>query len=174
MWGLTITSVIWVPGETDTYCFRGVSGAGILVSVTGQPGYYFNAVADVYDPTGTRIGGITNNQTPLLNLAGGTGPYKILVHADDYNHLGTYGLTLSFVIVPPEYSRWGFGMTNGGAAFNLWGPIGIPPIFIQYATNLSDSISWLPLTNFNLPYSPYFFVDWSATNSPQRFYRVSR
>ncbi len=35
-----------------------------------------------------------------------------------------------------------------------------------------DLQTWHPLTNLVLPYSPYRFVDWEASLSPRRFYRV--
>ncbi len=40
---------------------------------------------------------------------------------------------------------------------------------IQYTTNLNSS--WLTLTNFTLPYSPYLWVDTSSSIVGQRFYR---
>ena len=40
---------------------------------------------------------------------------------------------------------------------------------IQYSTNLNST--WLPITNFALPYSPYIWVDTSSPIVGQRFYR---
>ncbi len=40
---------------------------------------------------------------------------------------------------------------------------------IQYTTNLNST--WLPLTNFSLPYSPLIWVDTSSPVVGQRFYR---
>ena len=40
---------------------------------------------------------------------------------------------------------------------------------IQYTTNLNST--WLPLTNFYLPYSPYLWIDTSSIISGQKFYR---
>lgn len=40
---------------------------------------------------------------------------------------------------------------------------------IQYNTNLNST--WLPLTNFSLPYSPFIWVDTSSIISGQKFYR---
>ena len=40
---------------------------------------------------------------------------------------------------------------------------------IQYTTNLNST--WLPLTNFSLPYSPFIWVDTSSPVVGQRFYR---
>jgi len=44
---------------------------------------------------------------------------------------------------------------------------------IQYATDVVNGTNtWHFLTNLNLPYVPYEFVDWPATNLQQRFYRI--
>src|SRR5207245_10356392 len=51
---------------------------------------------DVYDPTGSRIGGSTNNFTGPINLAS-TGTFTIQVHADNSESTGTYGISLSFL-----------------------------------------------------------------------------
>lgn len=40
---------------------------------------------------------------------------------------------------------------------------------IEYTTNLNST--WLPLTNFSLPYSPFIWVDTSSPIVGQRFYR---
>jgi hypothetical protein len=45
------------------------------------------------------------------------------------------------------------------------------PYSIQYANRLG-SAGWVTLTNIFLPTSPYLFLDFTATNATQRFYRT--
>lgn len=53
---------------------------------------------------------------------------------------------------------------------SIMGDIG-RPYKIQYTNHLSGS-GWITLTNIFLPTSPFLFLDLTATNDPQRFYRV--
>jgi hypothetical protein len=93
--GQTIRTNISVQGQTDDYTFYANVGDVVVVSTCGQPGYYFNAAADVYDSIG-RLGGCTNGATPPLTVRA-SGLCVILVHADDFNHVGTYGVSLALV-----------------------------------------------------------------------------
>ncbi|MCL5097247.1 MAG: formylglycine-generating enzyme family protein, partial [Candidatus Omnitrophica bacterium] len=43
---------------------------------------------------------------------------------------------------------------------------------IKYINNVDQTNSWLVLTNIVLASDPYYFVDLSATQSPQRYYQV--
>ena len=43
---------------------------------------------------------------------------------------------------------------------------------IQFTSQPGASNSWQVLTNLNLPTSSFWFVDYSATNTPKRFYRA--
>jgi formylglycine-generating enzyme len=43
---------------------------------------------------------------------------------------------------------------------------------VQYADNLGQPTSWLVLTNFTLPSSPYLFLDTSSCGVGRRFYQV--
>src|SRR5436190_24339363 len=58
--GQTITNTINSPCQTNTHTFVANAGESVTLLVLGQP---MNAVADVYSPTGSHIGGSTNNFT---------------------------------------------------------------------------------------------------------------
>src|SRR5437773_243938 len=91
--GQTITSSINSPGQTNTYTFDANAGESVTLLALGQS---MNAVAEVYSPTGSLIGGSTNNFTGLINLTS-TGTYTIQVHANDSESTGAYGISLSFL-----------------------------------------------------------------------------
>src|SRR6266404_6826129 len=91
--GQTITNSINSPGQTNTYTFVANAGESVTLLALGQS---MNAVADVYSPAGSRIGGTTNNFTGPINLAS-TGTYTIRVRADNSESTGTYGVSLSFL-----------------------------------------------------------------------------
>jgi len=55
------------------------------------------------------------------------------------------------------------GLSINGTAGN--------PFLIEYVTDLANTNSWLTLTNFVLPTSPYLFIDLSAPGASKRFYR---
>ncbi len=44
---------------------------------------------------------------------------------------------------------------------------------IEARNSLSTNDTWLTLTNFALPYSPFLFIDEDSPNHPQRFYQVT-
>jgi len=91
--GQTITDTINSPGQTNTYTFDANAGENVTLLALSQS---MNAVADVYSPTGSRIGGTTNNFSGPINLAS-TGTYTIRVHADNSESTGTYGISLTFL-----------------------------------------------------------------------------
>src|SRR3954466_11926607 len=51
--GQSITGTIATPSQTVSYTFIANAGEVLLLPIYGQPGYplYFNAVADVYNPS---------------------------------------------------------------------------------------------------------------------------
>src|SRR6266403_3255788 len=77
--GQTITDTINSPGQTNTYTFVANAGESVTLLALGQP---MNAVADVYGPTDSRIGGSTNNFSGPITLTS-TGTYTIRVHSDN-------------------------------------------------------------------------------------------
>jgi hypothetical protein len=103
--GQTFANSINSPGQTNTYSFLADAGESVSLLVLGQS---MNAVADVYSPTGSRIGGGTNNFTGPIHLTG-AGTYTIRVHADDSVSVGPYGISLSF-------------LTGRCGATLVWGP----------------------------------------------------
>lgn len=67
--------------------------------------------------------------------------------------------------------------TPSSLALNLYAGVSVTgvegkPYRIEYATNTAPGATWLPLTNFTLPYSPYLWIDPTAPSQPQRFYRA--
>jgi hypothetical protein len=168
-WGLPVTNALTSQGQIVPYTFWGVAGECVNISLMGQPGCcaYFNAAGAMFGPTGTLLGTWTNGATDI-NLAN-TGTYTVMVAADDLNHWGNYSMSLNFTCLVPAMP---IGITNGAAVLTLRGAIGNATT-IWYTTNL-DSESWSTLTNFNLPWMPYRFVDWSSTNVPQKFYYMSQ
>ena len=91
--GQTITDTINSPGQTNTYTFDANAGESVTLLALGQS---MSAVADVYSPTGSRIGGSTNMFTGAINLAS-TGTYTIRVRADNSESTGSYGISLTFL-----------------------------------------------------------------------------
>jgi hypothetical protein len=43
---------------------------------------------------------------------------------------------------------------------------------IEYQDSLRDAATWLTLTNFALPNSPFLYIDRDSPNSSKRFYRA--
>ena len=174
-WGKTTAGSLTGLAETDTYTFYAQSNAIVLLTATGVwpngccDTHY--AVGDIYDPNGKYVTSCENTTTAPLTLTN-TGYYTFLVHADDYERTGSYSLGLSFIRFAgtPFMSS---GTTNGAAFLGLYGVVGTATT-LQYTTNMIGVVNeaWFPMTNFNLPWSPYQYVDWSSTNVSQRFYRT--
>ena len=89
----TITDTINSPGQTNAYTFAANAGESVTLLALSQS---MNAVADVYSPTGSRIGGSTNMFTGPINLAS-TGTYTIRVRAGNSESTGSYGISLTFL-----------------------------------------------------------------------------
>src|SRR5439155_24657823 len=107
--GQTITDTINSPGQTNAYTFAANAGESVTLLALSQS---MNAVADVYSPTGSRIGGSTNNFSGPINLTS-TGTYTIRVHADNSEATGAYGISLSFLT-----GRCGVPLVGGVPATN--------------------------------------------------------
>ncbi len=103
--GQTIGSTLSSAAQTNAYSFNANAGDVVTILVLGQT---INAVAEVHDPNGARIGDATNNFTGPITLTTG-GTYMILVHADNTTSTGAYGISLSF-------------LTGGCGTPLLWGP----------------------------------------------------
>jgi len=91
--GQTIANSINSPGQTNTYTFVANAGESVTLLALGQS---MSAVAELYSPTGSRIGGSTNLFSGPINLTS-TGTYTIRVHADNSESTGSYGISLSFL-----------------------------------------------------------------------------
>src|SRR5882724_5087191 len=109
--GQTISNAINSPGQTNTYTFDANAGESVTLLAVGQS-QSMNAVADLYGPTGSRIGGSTNNFSGPINLTS-TGNYTIRVHADNSEATGAYGISLSFLT-----GRCGVPLVGGVPATN--------------------------------------------------------
>src|SRR6266567_7347823 len=105
----TISGTINSPGQTNTYTFVANAGESVTLLALGQS---MSAVADVYSPTGSRIGGSTNMFTGAINLAS-TGTYTIRVRADNSESTGSYAISLSFLTGQCGTQLiWGLPTTN--------------------------------------------------------------
>jgi hypothetical protein len=106
--GQTVTGNLTAAGQTNTYTFN--ANAGEVVTLLASSSVTnWNAMADIFSPSGSRIGGPTaNNFTGPINLPV-SGTYTVQVHADDYEAAGVYGISLTFLT-----GRCGTGLA--------WGP----------------------------------------------------
>lgn len=98
--GQTVTNAIEVPGQTDTYVFSGTAGDVVVINAygtysSGSP--YLCAAIDVYDPSGSYIGGMNCNGSSSGMLLPATGTYTIRVHDGNYQDIGPYGLSIASV-----------------------------------------------------------------------------
>ena len=143
----------------------------------------------IIKPIASALAGWNNQTNYSWTLATGSGvsgfaANKFSVDASAFaNNLGGgslvvtqtgNSLTLNFVptIVPIQFTNAVF---IGGGAFNL-AATGVPgnPYSLWSATNLASPINWLPLASTNADTNGLVnFSDALATNSPQKFYRLS-
>jgi hypothetical protein len=91
--GQTATGNLNSAGQINTYAFNANDGESVTLLMLSQT---FSSTADVYDPSGARISGATNNFTGPLMLAM-TGTYTVRVHAANGTSTGAYGLSLTFL-----------------------------------------------------------------------------
>jgi hypothetical protein len=84
----------------------------------------------------------------------------------DYN-FGLDSITCSYT--PPPQQPASLEL-HSYAGITIQGEVG-RPYQIEY-TNRLTSGSWIPLTNFYLPASPFLFIDTDSAGQPQRFYKV--
>jgi formylglycine-generating enzyme required for sulfatase activity len=93
---------------------------------------------------------------------------------DPIRALGLTAVAVVFLTIP-AYSQsrpvLGVQRAGGSAQLRISGDIG-SPLTIQYASGLSPTNQWSPLTNFTLLSSPSFVVDPSGMTNRARFYRV--
>ncbi len=165
VWGLPVTNTVSLLAQVDSYTFSGNVGETVVISASGTN---FTATAFVSGPTGTILANWVNGVT-TLNLAN-TGTYTVGVYSFFIAGTGAYSGSLTFTKLTPASYRLALTVTNGAAALILWGQVGRMTT-LQYAMDLPTN-QWAALTNFNLPWSPYRFVDWTSPDSPRRFYRT--
>ena len=168
IWGLPATNTLTELAQVESFTFTGNTGETVRLEVSSGDTNLASA-AFVADPIGTPLVSWVNG-VAILNLAR-TGTYTVGAYSFYPGGMGTYTLSLSFTKLVPASYRLAIGATNGAAALNIWGQVGHPTT-LRYKTDLTTTNQWTTLTNFSLPWSPYRFVDWDSTNSPQRFYQT--
>jgi hypothetical protein len=107
---------------------------------------------------------------PLLTFICTSSPTLVVdTTAVNFNHR-FYRLAQGNLLSPITL---GFGsaqpLTASGLYLMLQGSIG-PNYVIQTSTNL---LNWVPITNFTITSSPFYFTDPTATNYKWRFYRAT-
>ena len=165
IWGLPASNTVASLAEVDSYTFSGNAGETVVISASGSN---FSAAAFVSGPTGTIFANWVNGTT-TLHLAI-TGTYTVGIYSFYIGGAGSYSGSLTFTELTPASYRLAAATTNGAVVLTLWGQVGRMTA-LHYTGELPTN-QWVALTNFNLPWSPYRFVDWSSTNSPRRFYRT--
>ena len=165
-WGPPISGAVSSLAEVDSYTFSGNAGESVTINVKGTN---FTAAAFVAGPKGTVLANWINGSSSL-DLAA-TGTYTVGIYSFYLGGTGTYSVSFALTRLVPASYRLAIGATNGAAALTIWGQVGRATT-LRYASDFSPAPQWFTLTNFNLPSSPFRFVDWSSTGSPQRFYRT--
>ena len=74
------------------------------------------------------------------------------------------------VTVTEDFALGAARMVNGAFEMRVNGGAGVP-YSIETSSNLTDWVPWLTVTN-TIPPTPV--LDWSPTNTPQRFYRAKK
>ncbi len=149
---------------------------GALYGTTGQGGAAGNGTVFKLNTNGT-------GYTVLYSFTGsggdGANPSAGLVQSSDGVFYGTtiwggdLGLGTAFrvgAVRPPRLTQvahsqdGNIGLALSGAPYVIWR--------VEVATNLSDPVTWRPLTNVAPTNGTAQFTDLGATNSPSRFYRA--
>jgi hypothetical protein len=171
-------------------CF---SGTASVVPFTALTGASWKHLVATYSRTDgwmkTYVNGALISQTPLTNQLAHSGDLYIgaaTVHYQDggfnglIDNVRLYNRALSasevqqlHILEQPPFTIpvLGFGPTlwnTNGFNLMLQGLIG-SNFVIQSSTDFSN---WMPLTNFVITSSPFYFSDSAATNFNQRFYRA--
>jgi len=59
------------------------------------------------------------------------------------------------------------------AGVNVYGPVGSTNCLVQYTTNLTAPVAWMPLVeNLTIVTNPTVIIDYDSPGQPQRFYQV--
>jgi len=111
---------------------------------------------------GTDLPGATNQMLTIANAQfTNAGNYSVVIN----NSAGT--------ITSANAALWFVAGIDLYAGLPVYGPTGA--VFqVQYTTdfNASTNATWIGLTNFSLPASPYLFVDPTPARTERRFYRA--
>lgn len=174
------------PGEAGNYVLVASNAAG---AVTSAPAVLTVRVppAITTQPTGQTVG--LGSGVILRVVGSGPGP---LTYQWRLNGVDIAGATQSTLSIPSlelgmagaytvMVSSPGGSSLSAPAVINVAGLVMRPVVYvagvvgrsyrIEYANTLAPS-TWVTLTSFALPSTPFHFVDFSAEGQPHRFYRV--
>jgi hypothetical protein len=107
--GQTVSGNISQAAEIDAYLIYGCSGELVQFSTSGFSGSQF----DLYDPTGSNLFSIGAGTATNITFST-SGSYTLLVHASNYGGTGSYGVTLTCLIVCSHTTSTTSFPPNGG------------------------------------------------------------
>lgn len=166
VWGPSISGALSSLAEVDSYTFSGNAGESVTINAQSTD---FTATAFVTGPDGTILRNWINGSTSL-DLAT-TGTYTVGIYSFYSGGTGSYSVSFVLTKLVPASFRLAIGGVNGGTALTIWGQVGRATM-LRYVSDFSAAPQWVTLTNFNLPTSPFRFVDSTSANSRQRFYQT--
>jgi PKD repeat protein len=116
----------------------------------------------------TNLLGATNSSLSLTNVQmNQAGRYSLIVSNTYGSATDTAALTVTPLMFDPASSN--LMMTTNGLQFQLDSVYATNAVFIYASTDL---VSWLPIFTNSPATGSVMFLDASATNAPQRFYRA--
>ena len=93
-YGSVASGSITNPTATSDYTFQAKAGGVFTVGLTGTPTQVgFNAFADLYGPSNTRITGFYAT-SQIIQHPTQTGTYTLRIHDSDFKQTGTYNVSL--------------------------------------------------------------------------------
>jgi len=147
--------------QTQTYMLIYLPGANGTITGTSTQ-------VVTYDASGTAVTAVPKSGYHFVNWSDS----RVANPRTDTIVTNNVTLTASFATsTPPTVTGVGF-LNSGGFNFNGTGQAGYGYI-LQMTTNLLPSASWTDVVSNTADTNGHFqLIDWTATNSPQRFYRV--
>jgi hypothetical protein len=147
--GETLSKSTSFYSEMDGYAFAANAGENVSLSTSG----FGAAEFDVYDPTGSNITRVGPSTVTNLTLAL-TGYYTLLVHADNYASIGTYGLTMTCInqtsvsISATTPNASDFGPIPGVFTVTRSGPTnGAQTVYYSISGTASNGVDYVFLTS---------------------------
>ena len=170
IWGLPVTNSMTALAEVDSYTFAGNAGESVTLQVNGA-NTNLTPAAYLASPGGVILANWVNGVSSATLITNGT--YTLGVYSFYAGGAGSYSASLVFTKLVPGSYRLGLGMSNGVAVVTIWGQVGRATT-LRSREDFGAESQWLTLTNFNLPWSPYRFVDSSSAGAAQRFYQTAQ